>query len=89
VVAERDRVGSGGEDALGELRGEAGALSGVLAIYDAEVGSVLLAERVQTFLERTPPGRAEDIRDEQNSYGMASVAAGCTSIATWLPASCV
>ena len=38
VVAERDRVGAGGEEALGELRRDADAVGDVLAVDDAERG---------------------------------------------------
>jgi len=43
VVAEGDDVRAGGEQLVGELRRDAGAVGGVLAVDDREVGLVLLA----------------------------------------------
>ena len=45
VVAERDDVGAGGEQLVGELRRDAGAVGDVLAVDDADVGAELLAQR--------------------------------------------
>jgi hypothetical protein len=42
VVAERDHVGAGGEQPVGELAGDARAVGGVLAVDDADVGGELL-----------------------------------------------
>jgi hypothetical protein len=42
VVAERDHVGSGGEDPVGELGSQPGAVGRVLAVDGAEVDVELL-----------------------------------------------
>jgi hypothetical protein len=89
VVAKRDDVGAGGQQAVGELRRDPDAVGDVLAVQDAEVDVKLLAQAEQPLLDGTPPGTADDIGDEEKSQGSASVAAGWTSIVTWFPASCV
>jgi hypothetical protein len=94
VVAEREHVGPGREQPLGEARGDAGAVGDVLRVDDAEADLELLLQRRQALLDRRPPRRAEDVRDEEDlqdrTYGNESAAAaGCTDIATWLPAFCV
>ena len=89
VVAERDHVGARREQPVGELRGDAGAVGDVLAVDDADVGVELLAQRGQAFLDGAPAGDAEDICEEEKSQFRTSVAAGRSSIETWLPASFV
>jgi hypothetical protein len=89
VVAERDRVGSGREQLVGDLRRDAEPVRGVLAVDDAEVDPELLAQARQPLLDRTTTRAAVDVGDEEELQGMASVAAGCASIETWFPASCV
>jgi hypothetical protein len=42
VVAERDDVGPGAQQPVGELRGDAGAVCDVFAVDDAEVRVELL-----------------------------------------------
>jgi hypothetical protein len=44
VVAERDHVGARGEQLVGELAGDAGAVGDVLAVDDAEVSADLCAQ---------------------------------------------
>ena len=91
-VPERDHVGAGGEQALGDLRGDPPAVGGVLAVDDAEVHRELLAQRGEPRLEGAPARGAEHVaheEDPQRRYRIASVAAGCTSTRTWLPASFV
>src|SRR4029453_342490 len=85
---ECDRVDTRCEHLVGELRRDADAVGEVLAVEDAEVDSQLVAERRQPLLEHTATGDAHGVCDEQDSQG-SSVAAGRSSIATWLPASCV
>jgi hypothetical protein len=89
VVAERDDVGAGGEQPIGELGRDSPPVGGVLSVDDAEGRAELLAEPAQALLDRAAPRRAEDVGDEEELYGSDSVAAGRTSIVTWLPASCV
>jgi hypothetical protein len=89
VVAEREDVGAGGEQLLGELRRKPAAVGRVLGVDDAEVGAELVPERGEALLQRAAPRRPEDIGDEEDFQGRESVAAGRTSIETWLPASCV
>jgi hypothetical protein len=82
VVAERDRVGACAQDPARQLRGKARAVSGVLGIGDAEVGVELRLQCSQPIFERPCPRAAEDVGDEEDPYGIASVAAGWTSMAT-------
>jgi hypothetical protein len=89
VIAERDDVGTGGEDPLGELRREPAAVGGVLAVDDAEGGAELLAQARQALLDRSAPGRAEDVCDEEEPQGVTSVAEVWTVTAKWSPASWV
>jgi hypothetical protein len=89
VVAERDDVRAGGEQAVGELRGDACAVRGVLAVDDADLGAELLAESRQALLDGAPSRDAEDVGEEEESQLRTSVAAGRSSIVTWLPASFV
>ena len=89
VVAERDHVGAGGEDPLGELGRDPAPVGGVLAVDDAEVDAELLAQRGQAHFHGAPAGRSEDVGEEEDLYGTARVAAGLTCTATWLPESCV
>jgi hypothetical protein len=89
VVSERDRVGPRGEYPFRKLRRQARAVGGVLRIDDADICAKLVPQLWQPLLDRPGARGAEDVGDEENVYGMASVAAGSTSIATWLPASCV
>jgi hypothetical protein len=78
VVAERDHVGARGEDPLGELGRDPAPVGGVLAVDDAELDAQLLAQRRQANLESAPPGRPEDVCEEEDVYGTARVAAGLT-----------
>ena len=43
-VAERDHVGAGGEQPLGDLRRDPAAVGGVLAVHDAEVDPELFSQ---------------------------------------------
>jgi hypothetical protein len=45
VIAERDDVGPGAEELVGELGRDAGTVCGVLAVDDREVDLVPLAQR--------------------------------------------
>ena len=81
MVAERDRVGPGGEQALGQARRDPGPVGDVLAVDDAEPYVVLLLQARQAFLDRLPAGGAEDVRYEEDLQGSDNVAAW-TSIAT-------
>jgi hypothetical protein len=89
VVSERDRVGARAPEPLCQLGRQPGAVGGVLCVDDAEVGLQLVPKSREAILERPRAGCAEDVGDEEDPYGMAKVAAGWTSMATWLPASCV
>jgi hypothetical protein len=66
VVAEREHVGPGREQTLGEARRDTGPVRDVLAVDDAEAGAQLVLEPLQAFLERGAPGRAEDVGDEED-----------------------
>ena len=66
MVAERDHVGSRGEQLAGELRGDAGPVGRVLAVDDREVGVVALAQRGQMLLDGAASRDAEDVREEED-----------------------
>jgi hypothetical protein len=89
VVAERDHVRAGGEQPVGELAGDPGAVGGVLAVDDADVGAELLAQRRQALLDGDAPRRPEDVGEEEDPQFRTSAAEGRTSTDTWLPASFV
>jgi hypothetical protein len=89
VVAERDDVGAGCEQLVRELCSDARAVGDVLAVDDAEIRVELLAQPGETLVDRTPPRDAEDVGEEEKSQLRTSVAAGRSSIVTWLPASFV
>jgi hypothetical protein len=87
VVAERDRVRAVGEQLLCELGREPDAVGRVLAVDNADVDVVFLAQAGEALLERAPTGNADDIGDEEDDQGRVSAAAGKTWTVTWLPAS--
>jgi hypothetical protein len=89
VIAERHDVGARVQQTVGELPGDAGAVGDVLAVDDADVGVELVAQAGQAFFDCAPAGDAEDICKEEESQFRTSVAAGRSSIETWLPASFV
>jgi hypothetical protein len=89
VVSERDHVGTGSKQLVRQLRGDACAVGDVLAVDDAEVGAELVAQAGKAFFDGAPAGDTEDIREEEKSQFRTSVAAGRSSIETWLPASFV
>jgi hypothetical protein len=91
VVAKGDHVGAGGEQPLGELGRDADAVGEILAVRDAEGDAELCAQAAKAVLDSTPPWRADDVADEEDfqAQRIVSVAAGRTSSATLLPASCV
>jgi hypothetical protein len=89
VVPERDHVRAGGEQLVGELAGDAGAVGDVLAVDDAEVRDELVAQTGQALFDRAPSGDAEDVREKEKSQLRTSDAAGRSSIETWFPASFV
>lgn len=61
MVSERDRIGAGGEDALGMPGREARSAGGILGVDEAKIDRQLLAQAWQVLLEQEPPGRAEDV----------------------------
>jgi hypothetical protein len=69
VVAEGDHVRPRGEELVGELSRDAGAVGRVLAVDDREVGLIALAERGQVLLDRAAPRDAEDVREEEDLQG--------------------
>jgi hypothetical protein len=89
VVAERDHVGAGGEQALRQLRRDPDPVRGVLAVEDAERDAELLLQLRQALLDGPPTGGTDDVPDEENSQRTGSSAAGRTDTDTLLPASCV
>ena len=78
VVAERDHVGAGGEQPLGELRRDPDAVGRVLAVHDAEADAELLAQRRQPLLDR-PPARARRRRRRRRGSSAESQISGVTS----------
>jgi hypothetical protein len=89
VVPERDDVGAGREQLVGELSGDTGAVRDVLAVDDADVRAELVAQPRQPLVDRPPPRDAEDVGEEEKSQLRTSVAAGRSSTVTWFPASFV
>jgi hypothetical protein len=66
VVAERDHVGTGCEQPVGDPRRDPGAVGRVLAVDDAEADAELPAQPGEPFLDDPPSGNAEDVGDEQD-----------------------
>ena len=66
MVAERDRVGAGREQVIGELARDARAVGGVLTVDDAHVHVELLAQSGQALLDRAAAGGAEDVCEEED-----------------------
>jgi hypothetical protein len=66
VVAERERVRSGREQLLGELRRDPGSVGRVLAVDDADVDVELVAQPGQPFLDGPPAGAPEDVAEEED-----------------------
>ena len=62
VVAERDDVGARGKDLVGLVGRDADA-RGVLAVYDGEVGRVLLLDRAQQAAQGGKAGLGDDVAD--------------------------
>jgi hypothetical protein len=89
VVPERDQVGTRGEQPVGELRRDAGAVRDVLAVDDARVDVELFAQSRQARLDRVAARDAEDVGEKENSQLRTSDTAGRSSTETWLPASFV
>ena len=89
MVAQREYVGPGTEEALGEPRRDPGPVGHVLRVDDAEARAELVSQAWQALLDRRPAGRAEDVCDEEDLYGNDKAAAGWTERETWFPASCV
>jgi hypothetical protein len=97
VIAERDRVGSYREQAIGETGRDPDAVGCVLTVDDADVDLERCPNVPEAGLECTPSRGADDIGDEENShlssyggvgaYGTPSVAEGYTRIATFEPRS--
>jgi hypothetical protein len=69
VVTERDHVGPGSEQPLGQPRRDPRAVGDVLAVDDAEADAVLLLQRRQALLDGLPARGAEDVGDEEDSQG--------------------
>jgi hypothetical protein len=67
VVAERDDVGTGGEQPVGESRRQTSPVRRVFAVDDAEAGAELLPQGRETLLDRAAAGGAEDIGEEEKA----------------------
>ncbi len=65
VIAERDRVGAGGEEFLADRLGDAEAAGGVLAVDDDEVELPALAKARQLADQRRASGAPDNVADEQ------------------------
>src|SRR5690242_9925719 len=68
VVAERDRVDPGFEQAGSDLGGDARATGRVLGVGDDERRSQTLAQGRQEGLYGTSTGAADDVADEEDPY---------------------
>jgi hypothetical protein len=70
VITERDDVGSGAEQLVGELGRDARAVRGVLAVDDRDIDLVPLAQRRKLLLDGATTRDAEDIRKEEDLQGV-------------------
>ena len=66
VVPQGNDVGSGSEQAVGELRRDTATVRCVLSVHDAELDRELVAKPRQPTLDRSGSGRAEHIGDEED-----------------------
>jgi hypothetical protein len=65
VVSARDKIHAGPEQLLGSLSSEPKAAGNVLAVDDAAVDAVLIAQERNTTLERVATRRSDDVADYQ------------------------
>ena len=72
VVPERDRVGAGREQAVGEAWRDPDPVGGVLAVQHAGVDLELGLERLEPLLDRPASRRADDVRDEEDAQEVRS-----------------
>jgi hypothetical protein len=70
VITQRDDVGSGAEQLVGELGRDARAVRGVLAVDDRDIDLVPLAQRRELLLDGATTRDAEDIRKEEDLQGV-------------------
>lgn len=75
-------IGSGLQETSSEPRGDAGPVGRVLTVHDAEVDLSIGANRREMLLDSLASRRAEDVGEEQNSQGSATLAAGRSSMCT-------
>ena len=69
MVSERDRVRAGGQDPVGEPRGDPDAVRRVLAVDDAEVDLELVPKAREQALDRVASGATDDVADEEDPHG--------------------
>jgi hypothetical protein len=67
VIPERDRVGSGGEQPVGQARSYPYAVRSVLPVHDARVDSELGTKPGQARLDSPSTRGAHDVGDEENA----------------------
>ena len=82
MISRCDHIGARVEQTFRDPRGDADPVGGVLTIDNTEVDLVIGPDRFQMLLDRPASGRAEDIGEEEDSQGSATLAAGTTSIWT-------
>ncbi len=63
------------EQFLGDLRGDAEAAGGVLAVSDGEIDRMVLLQLWQALVNDGPAGPAEDVSDEEYPQGWQSLGA--------------
>ena len=68
VVAQRDRVGAGGQDGFGHVGRQAEAVAGVLAVDHHQVGAQVGAQLGQAGGNGVTAGAADDVAQEQDSH---------------------
>ncbi len=68
VVAERDCVRPGGEQGVGETRGDASPVGDVLAVHDDEIELELSAHAWNETLHRLAAWTPDDVRDEEDPH---------------------
>jgi len=83
VVAQRDDVDARGEQLVGDLRGDAEAARGVLAVDDHELRRVLGDERREQRQQRATAEAADEVAHEQDLGGGVHLRSGSSHAYDW------
>lgn len=82
MVAERDDVGAGVQQLVGELPGDSRAVRDVLAVDDAEVCADLVAQTGKPLLDCAATRNSEDVGEKEKLQFRTSRDAGRISTET-------